>query len=141
MEVFKRHIDIVLRSIIGIAYQHILKTDRIKWFGDTQETLGFPMDKMPKDTCEWLDGCHPEDHDNVLIQLAEAIKTTKEFNIRYRLITKSGDYRFFHDIGFVVDDEIEGPVVIGVMTDITSVMNFGKKMTSLIAKLETISDS
>lgn len=68
----------------------------------------------------WVNFIHPEDRDKYSMLRTKAIKEKQSFNIQYRMLHKSGKYRWIQDIGspfYEVDGSFDG--YISIALDIT----------------------
>ena len=68
----------------------------------------------------WPSLFHPDDYDEVMGQIAQAIESAGEMDVTYRLRTLSGKEKYFRTIGLVIVDK-EGNTIrqIGLNFDIT----------------------
>lgn len=88
-----------------------------------KELLGFAEDELANEYATFFSRIHPDD----VSRVQEAINTHLEqcipYNIKHRLRTKTGDYKWFHVRGMAERDE-QGQAVImsGSITDITELM-------------------
>lgn len=111
----------LLEQIPPIVYtaepeQHI----GITYISPQIEKLGFPQEEWIADPDLWRRQLHPEDRGRILAQLNELSGSDEPFQVEYRLITRSGQVRWFYDNAFPVKDA-EGRTLFrqGFMLDIT----------------------
>src|SRR5205085_2854809 len=82
--------------------------------------LGFEDHELENDFITFLTRLHPDDHDRVLTALREHLEGDHPYDIEYRLLTKQGDYRWFHARGQAIWDQDNNPTrMAGSITDIT----------------------
>jgi PAS domain-containing protein len=136
MELMARHIDKILESLVGIAYQLFLDRDELRWFGNYNSIVCRTLDTLPKNTEEWLKSCHVDDLEYVQKEFDRLLKEKSSFDLCYRLKVNGSGYRWFIDKGFYVEDEKEGRVILGIMTDVTDQMKFKEKLHELGARLD-----
>ena len=81
--------------------------------------LGYSLDEWLRSDSMWVDSIHPEDRARVIAECDAARAERRAFRSEYRMITRDGSVRWFHDHGdFLYDDA--GPVAWqGIMLDVT----------------------
>jgi PAS domain S-box-containing protein len=68
-----------------------------------KELLGFREDEFPDVLESWSSRLHPQDRPHVYQALADCIDGgCTQYDVEYRLLTKSGEYRWFHARGRVL---------------------------------------
>ena len=107
------------------------------------EMLGYPpkMFKQYKDFTELL---HPDDHDKTMKAMHEHINGhTERYEAEYRILTRSGEYKWFYDIGSVVNRNSLGvPLnVTGLVFDITERKLAEAKLTESEKRYSSLYDS
>jgi len=85
------------------------------------EMLGYEPDKFShyQDFMELL---HPDDYDRAMQAMRDHFKGNRSvYKVDYRIKTKSGEYRWFHDVGGITSRDKSGKPkkVTGVVVDIT----------------------
>ncbi len=96
----------------------------VVWSDDFRRMTGFSgLDDFPNTIEAWTDRLHPEDKDNTLNLFGAAIadKTNRtKYDVQYRLMVKSGDYRWFRAAGDLARRPDGTPkVFLGIFVDIT----------------------
>ncbi len=90
-------------------------------FGKLQaEMLGYPPEKF-KHYKDFTDLLHPEDYDKVMNAMRRHFNgEADKYEVDYRILTKSGEYKWFHDIGSVAKKDNNGKplTVSGLAIDI-----------------------
>lgn len=97
------------------------KTGKIYYNADRARILGYGAEELPKNFSEVVKRIHPDDHDEVVDRLKKHIAGDSDYyEAEYRLQSKRGEWKWFHDRGKVVEKDIMGdPVLIsGVLQDI-----------------------
>jgi PAS domain S-box-containing protein len=86
-----------------------------------KELLGYEDQEFENTLGRWTSRIHPEDSDRVLAALTAHLKhKTPYHRIEYRILTKSGEYRWFSASGQAIWDVSGNPVrVAGSLRDIT----------------------
>ena len=86
-----------------------------------KELLGYAPEKLSNRLDEFWDRVHPDDVEVVRSLLVRHFKDREVFSVDHRLLTKSGEYRWFHARGQALWDEHgEATRMSGSITDITS---------------------
>ncbi|GFN32977.1 methyl-accepting chemotaxis protein [Paenibacillus xylaniclasticus] len=98
------------------------------WSDQFRKTIGFEGEHdFPNKMSSWINQLHPDDREQALEQfthhlLQEPDKT--EYTLKYRLASKSGEYRWYYAGGATKRDEAGKPLrVAGTIRDITHEVN------------------
>ena len=86
------------------------------------EMLGYPAGGF-NHYKDFMALVHPDDSDRAMKAMQDHFDgLTEKYEIEYQIRTKSGDYRWFYDIGSIVKRDVQGrPLIItGLVIDITS---------------------
>lgn len=100
----------------------MVESGGMKYNEERGRLLGFSPDELPKNMDQAMQAIHPDDRKEVEKQLAEHLEgELPYYEAEYRLRTKEGKWRWFHDRGKVMVRDIKGnPLeVAGVLLDIT----------------------
>lgn len=85
---------------------------------------------------------HPDERETVLIKLKHCIQSGEPYVGEYRMMTRSGEYHWFHDEGVLVTDEHGQPVMQqGILFDITARIETEKRFEIQHAQLEALIES
>lgn len=98
-----------------------IETGSVSFGKRKAEMLGYPPEKFThyKDFTELL---HPDDSDKAKNAMRTLINgEAKRYEVEYRILTKSGAYKWFYDIGSMVSRNEKGVpnTVTGIVMDIT----------------------
>jgi len=102
-----------------------LNPDNEFWWSDQfRKTLGFEGEHdFPNKMSSWINQLHPEDRDRTLAELLHHLENEKDktsYTLKYRLASKSGEYRWYIAGGATARDENGVPLrVAGTIRDIT----------------------
>ena len=96
----------------------------VEWSPEFREMIGYRDEKdFPNKLESWSDLLHPDDKDGVLKEFYDTISDysgEKNYDVEYRLKTKSGEWRWFHAIGRLLRRENGVPLsYVGMFVDIT----------------------
>ncbi|MFT3979613.1 MAG: PAS domain-containing protein [Ferruginibacter sp.] len=101
------------------------------WIGNGLKTsLGYNESMIKVDTTFWERGLHPDDKDRVLNRL-KSFFLDNQVNIwedNYRFKTARGDYRYFHDRGYIIYENGIAVRLVGIMEDITEKLLLEEKL-------------
>ncbi|MHB8108584.1 MAG: PAS domain S-box protein [Syntrophorhabdaceae bacterium] len=93
---------------------------KVEWFGNIDSMLGYDTGEFPRTIEAWETAIHPDDRDRVMTALRLHLKQAAPYNVKYRVVHKSGNLRYFRERGIAIHDKEGNPVrMIGVCTDIT----------------------
>ena len=103
------------------------------------DLLGFEHDEFPPVLGSWASRIHPEDKDRVFKALGHHINHQIPYEIESRLLTKQGEYRWFHGKGEAIFDN-QGTLVRGggTIRDITDWKNAQEAMRKEHALLQAV---
>lgn len=120
-----------------------LKSARIGWWEwdyDTRtvtyspekaEMIGYSVDEFPNTDTEIMEYVHPEDYEKTMKAMRDHLTgKTKVYEIKYRIRTKDGDYRWYYDKGSIVERNENGTIkkLIGTVQDITEMVEHEEKI-------------
>jgi PAS domain S-box-containing protein len=105
----------------GIVYRAALDANRSTLYVSSQiRELGYSTQEWMANPDAWLHALHPADRERTLIELSQGLAQRHPFELTYRLRTRNGAWRHFRDVVRVVmPTDGEGPVIQGVMLDVT----------------------
>lgn len=82
----------------------------IWWSPRVRELLGYSPEEFPDILESWTSRLHPEDSERVLAALRAHLEQHEPYDVEYRLLTKHGEYRWFHARGLAVWDDEGHPI-------------------------------
>ena len=97
-------------------------TGQVNMHENKATMLGYSMDEFPADVYEICKLIHPEDYDLAMDAMRRHLEgKTAVYDVSYRIKTKNGDYKWYHDKGGIVNRDKTGkPIkVIGIVMDVT----------------------
>lgn len=84
----------------------------------------------------YLQHLHVEDRDRLDAVIKASLEAGTDYEMEYRLITRSGEEKIIHSMAKVVKGENQVPTkLIGISSDITKVTRFRKEIESYVAEL------
>ena len=79
------------------------------WSPRVREMLGYNEVEFPDILDSWASRLHPDDREGVFQRLAACLKEgISHYDVEYRLLTKSGEYRWFHARAEVLERDANG---------------------------------
>ena len=96
----------------------------VEWSPEFRRMLGFTDENdFPNKLESWSDRLHPDDKENVLKEFRDTISDysgEKNYDVKYRLKTKSGEWRKYHALGRLLRRDDGTPLsYVGMFVDIT----------------------
>jgi len=138
----KERLDLCLSAGNLAWWEMDVKTGKIVFNENKVKMLGYKLsDFKDVDYNAFTDLVHPDDYDFVMKAMKDHIEGKKNlYEVEYRIKTKKGDYKWFHDRGSIVKMGKNGePLVVkGVVFDITDLKETEKKLIDLNNNLEEI---
>jgi PAS domain S-box-containing protein len=103
-----------------------------------KELLGYEDHEFPNVLGNWMELLHPEDKDRILAALAAHLERNVPYDVEYRLLVKSGGYRWFRARGQAIRDEAGIPIrMAGSLQDVTGWKQLEEQLRQA-AKMEAI---
>ena len=108
----------------GMEFDESGKIISVEWSPEFRKMLGYTDENdFPNKLESWADLLHPDDKALVLKEFNDTIADfsgRKNYDVEYRLKVKSGEWRWFHAIGRLLQHEDGTPFsYIGMFVDIT----------------------
>ncbi len=84
--------------------------------------LGYTLKEFPTDVYEICKLIHPEDYEKTMQHMRDHLEgRTKAYDTIYRIKTKDGNYKWYHDKGGIVEWDKRGKpmMLVGIVNDVT----------------------
>ena len=119
-----------------LIYEWTVEDDKLEWFGNIDEILGYKPKEIPRTIDGWVRIIHPED----IVRLKDAVEehrtSTAPISYEYRVKHKNGSWRYWSDHGMPMLNYEGLPYKwIGVCTDITERKQAEEERDKLQAQL------
>ena len=103
-----------------VIYDYNILSGEINWSGDMKGVTGFNSEYFQSvDISSWKNLIHPDDRENALKLLGNAMKNGEKYDVNYRFKCKDGTYKFIEDNGFfLLDKDGKAYQMLGIMKDI-----------------------
>ncbi len=121
-----------------LIYEWDLLSNRMRWFGDIDDRLGYEAGQFPRTRRAWEEAIHPADLQRVRQMVEWHLAEREPYREEYRVCCRDGAVLYWADSGTAVWDE-HGQAYkwIGVHTDITERKRAEEEARSARAELET----
>ncbi|MCR4891864.1 MAG: response regulator [Lachnospiraceae bacterium] len=108
----------------GMEFDKNGKMTEVKWSDEFRKMLGYQnTTDFPNELSSWSDLLHKDDRERVIKEFMDTINDytgQKSYDVKYRLITKTGEWRHYHAMGRLIRRENGAPrSYIGLFVDIT----------------------
>jgi PAS domain S-box-containing protein len=138
----EKRLDLCLSAGNLAWWEMDCKTGKVIFNENKVKMLGYSMkDFNDIDYTAFTNLLHPEDHDQVMQAMKDHLDGKKKsYDVKYRIKTKKGNYKWFHDKGSIVQwDKERNPLLVkGVVFDITDVKSKEIQLKKLNESLEKI---
>ncbi len=125
-----------------LIYEWSVKDDKLEWFGNIDEILGYEVDKIPRTIDGWLNQIHPKDASRLKDAVELHRTSSAPISYEYRIMHKDGTWRHWSSHGMPVLDEEGLPHKwIGVCTDITDRVRAEKALRESEERYRDLFDS
>ena len=135
-----RRLELVAQATNDGIWDWDLATDTL-WHNEAYLTaFGYDAEEADVSTRWWREHIHPQDRDEVLATLDEALRSGQDrWSARYRFQRKNGSYAWVVARGYVLRDEQARAVrVVGSMLDLTERLELLDQLEDERRKLETV---
>lgn len=115
-------IELAMKAANMAWWEMDFATGKVTFDKRKTEMLGYSSEKF-KHYTDFVDLVHPEDREGAMNAMRGYINGSfDKYEIEYRILTKSGEYKWFYDIGSIVKRDSTGlPLSIaGLVIDISS---------------------
>ena len=130
---------VLMAALAEIYYEWWPKTDEVRWSGEYARVLGYSTQEIGCDTASWTSRVHPDDLDAVLIEIQNAQREDRVYDLEYRFRRRDGSYAWMHDRGVLMRDA-DGKLAStrGVFRDITERRQAEEALRESARKLNNI---
>jgi len=119
-----------------------IANDSLYWSPRFKELLGYADDELDVDFDVFETHLHPDDSEHTGVAIEAHLEDGGPYDVEQRLLTKSGDYRWFRARGEAVRDETGKPIrMTGFTTDITARKQAEEALRQSEEKYRTIIES
>ncbi|MBD3307175.1 PAS domain-containing protein, partial [candidate division KSB3 bacterium] len=121
LQVIKDRLELAM-EVGGLAWwDWDVQTGHVAYNAHKAEMLGYDPSELDPTVDTFTAMIHPDDYDRVMHAMRDHLAGKGDYNVEYRMQTKSGDWRWFRDRGSVVERDAEGnPArLTGVVFDTT----------------------
>jgi PAS domain S-box-containing protein len=128
---------IIAAEILGDVIFEWDLGEKIEWFGNIDELLGYSQGDFPGSLQGWVEALHPDDRERVMDALIRHVNESLPYDIEYRIRKINGDYAYWTSRGrLVLDSAGKKTSWIGVVSDITERKQAENSLKKLNEELE-----
>jgi two-component system, sensor histidine kinase and response regulator len=112
--------ELAVRGSTDGIWDWSVLTNEVFYSPRMKELIGYSDDEFPNVFASFESRLHADDHDWVMRTLDEHLRHHKPYDVEYRLLTKSGEYRWYRARGQAVWNEAgQAQRMAGSITDVT----------------------
>lgn len=113
--------DIIRSGMWSMEFDEYGEMQKVIWSQNFRKMLGFQtIDEFPNRLESWVDRLHPDDRDATMEAYWATVAGKRNYDVKYRMLTKKDGYRWFRATGEVARREDKSPsLFIGTFIDIT----------------------
>jgi PAS domain S-box-containing protein len=138
----KERLDICLSAGNLAWWEMDVKTGKVIFNENKVKMLGYSKnDFKDVDYTAFTDLVHPDDYEKTMQAMRDHLEGKKKlYEVDYRIKTKKGSYKWFHDRGSIVErnQKSEPLTVKGIVFDITDLKEKEKELEDLNKNLENV---
>ena len=112
----------IVMEVAKIAWWEMdIQTGNVRFDKRKTEMLGYPSKNFHHYN-DFMAIVHPDDYDHAMNAMREHFAGLQDkYEVKYRILTKSGEYKWFYDIGSITENDINGAplVAMGLVMDIS----------------------
>ena len=124
-------------SSVGIWDWFDINKDKEYWSPKFYHLLGYEDQEISASLENFEKIIHPDDKERTFKAVENHFKKDIPFNVRYRLKTKSGNYRWFTGTAAISRDDKNNPIrMVGSIQDIQNLVDHENKLSDTIQKLK-----
>ncbi len=116
--------------------------ERLWWSPRLYELLGYESDEFESTFTKFEEMLHPDDKDKVIQAMRDHLENHREYDFRFRMRTKGGEYHWFRARGQALWDDDGKPLrMAGSLRDITDYIEAQEALRGHKEELQVILDS
>lgn len=116
-----KRLELAMQAANMAWWEMEVSTGNVTFNNRKAELLGYPPEKF-KHYKDFMALVHPDDYDKTMNSMRNHLNgLTNKYEVEHRILTKSGEYKWFHDIGSIVKKDSNEPLTItGLVIDISN---------------------
>ena len=116
----QQRFDLAVRSSSGGLWDWNVTTSEAWYSPRYKQLLGYDEDELEASYENWISLVHPDDLEPTLEAVRRHFEYNEPYHVEFRLLTKSGEYRWYNSRGAAIRDAEGKPVrMLGSTYDIT----------------------
>ncbi|HUX50403.1 MAG TPA: PAS domain S-box protein [Spirochaetia bacterium] len=140
LQEYRRRLDLTM-SAANVAWWEIdMSTGEVIFDDRKASMLGYPAERFHHYT-DFTGLVHPDDFEPMMQAMRNHLNGDSDrYDVEYRILTSTGGYKWFRDIGTIVQRETENSAlkVAGIVIDISVQKQSAEKVSGLLAEKEMI---
>jgi len=140
LAISEERLDLCLSAGNLAWWEMDIETGKVVFNKNKVKMLGYSAKEFEDvDYKDFMKLVHPDDYDRVMKAMQDHLDGKKKlYDVEYRIKTKKGDYKWFHDRGSIVkQDNHKKPLYVkGVVFDITEEKKAKEELKSTLKELE-----
>lgn len=137
LELSEQRFSLVLEGMNDGIWDWDMEKDEKYWSPQFKKLLGYEDDEIKASYHEFESRLHPDDRENIKLEMKAHLEHNFPFNSECRLRKKSGEYCWFRAKATTVRDENNKPVrMVGSIRDITKRMAGEEKLREYAQQME-----
>jgi len=131
-------LDLAMQTANMAWWEMDIPTGNVRFHPRKTEMIGYPSENF-RHYNDFMVLVHPDDYIKTMESMRNHLGGKMEkYESEYRILTKSGDYRWFYDIGTIVKKDATGSPasLTGLVEDITDRKNIEEEIRMLNSNLE-----
>jgi diguanylate cyclase (GGDEF)-like protein len=128
MQALSQRLELALEtSKIGV-WEYNVTTDELRWDERMKELYGVPADMTPNTASDWEETLHPEDREQAIKELEDAVASRATYNSVFRVLKGKAETRWIRTIGALHIDASGHQWMLGVNWDISDDVQLKTKL-------------
>ncbi|MGM0441829.1 MAG: two-component system sensor histidine kinase NtrB [Elusimicrobiota bacterium] len=118
LKIYKTRLEDAMEAGRLAWWEMDLPSGKVRFNDRKAKMLGYSPDRF-EHYSDFTDLIHPEEHDRAMKAMRNHLEGKKErYEVEYRIKKKSGEYKWFRDVGAVTETAENSKIVTGVVIDI-----------------------
>ncbi|MFW5714915.1 MAG: PAS domain S-box protein [bacterium] len=116
-----KRLELTMKNARVAWWEMEVSTGKVDFSQQKTDMLGYSPGDF-KHYADFTAVLHPDDYDNTMSAMRRHLEGKADrYDVEYRILTSSGEYRWFHDVGSIVARDTDGtPLhVAGIVIDVT----------------------
>ena len=131
LKIYKNRLKEAMEKAKLAWWEMDLPSGDVRFSERKAKMLGFPLDRFGHYT-DFTERLHPDDHEKAMQAMRDHIEGRADrYEVEYRIKKKSGDYKWFRDVGGITEKIWDSKKVTGIVIDIDEHKKIEERKESL----------